>query len=158
MVNRINLFTVLSVIPKKMNSVTEEQLSVHPSLFLSKLLEKYLKNPNNKDTWTGNTSAHPQNIIRQNTFLSIVVFLYSENHPVMCSLFKEANYLSGLLSLVQTIKNLPATWETQVWSPSQEDPLEKGMATHSSILAWRIPWTEEPGGLQFWGSQRVQHH
>ena len=41
--------------------------------------------------------------------------------------------------------------ETQVWSLSQEDPLEKGMATHSSILAWRIPWTEEPGGLQSMG-------
>ena len=43
------------------------------------------------------------------------------------------------------IKNLPATQETQVWSLGGEDPLEKGMATHSSVLAWRIPWTEEPG-------------
>ena len=49
------------------------------------------------------------------------------------------------------------TWETQVRSPGQEDPLEEGMATHSSILAWRIPWTEEPGGLQSMGSQRVGH-
>ena len=48
----------------------------------------------------------------------------------------------------QTVKNLPAMRETQVQSLGQEDPLEKGMATHSSILAWRIPWTEEPGGLQ----------
>jgi len=46
------------------------------------------------------------------------------------------------------VKNLPATWETQVRSLGREDPLEEGMATHSSILAWRIPWTEEPGGLQ----------
>ena len=46
-----------------------------------------------------------------------------------------------------TVKNLPEIQETQVWSLGQEDPLEKGMATHSSILAWRIPWTEEPGGL-----------
>ena len=45
------------------------------------------------------------------------------------------------------VKNLPAMWETCVRSLSEEDPLEKGMATHSSILAWRIPWTEEPGGL-----------
>ena len=52
------------------------------------------------------------------------------------------------VSLVaQTVKNLPAMQETQVWSIGWEDPLEKGMATHSSILAWRIPWTEEPGGL-----------
>ena len=47
--------------------------------------------------------------------------------------------------------------ETQVWPPGREDPLEKGMATHSSILAWRIPWTEEPGGLQSLGSQGVRH-
>ena len=50
-------------------------------------------------------------------------------------------------------KNLPATQETRVQSLSQEDPLEKGMATHSSILDWRIPWTEEPGGLQRMGLQ-----
>ena len=48
--------------------------------------------------------------------------------------------------------------ETRVRSLGQEDPLEKGMATHSSILAWRIPWTEEPGGLQSIGSQRVRHN
>ena len=64
----------------------------------------------------------------------------------------------GLLwaSLVaQMVKNLPAMWETQVQSLGREDPLEKGAVTHSSILAWRIPWTEEPGRLQSIGSQRV---
>ena len=50
--------------------------------------------------------------------------------------------------MAQTVKNLPAMWETQVRSLGWEDPLEEGMATHSSILACRIPWTEEPGGLQ----------
>ena len=55
------------------------------------------------------------------------------------------------------VKNLPAMQETQVRSPGREDPLEKGTATHSSILVWRIPWTEEPGGLQSLGSQRVGH-
>ena len=50
-------------------------------------------------------------------------------------------------------KNLPAMQETQVWSLGWEDPLEKGMATHSSILTWRIPWTEEPSGLQSMGSK-----
>ena len=55
------------------------------------------------------------------------------------------------------VKNLPPMQETQVRSLGQEDPLEKGLASHSSILAWRIPWTEEPGGLQFFGSQRVGH-
>ena len=51
------------------------------------------------------------------------------------------------------VKNLPAIQETWVQSLSKEDPLEKGMTTHSNILAWRIPWTEEPGGLQSMGSQ-----
>ena len=52
------------------------------------------------------------------------------------------------VSLVaQTVKNLPAMWETQVRSLGREDPLEKGIATQSSVLVWRIPWTEEPGGL-----------
>ena len=54
-------------------------------------------------------------------------------------------------------KNLPAMQETKVPSLSQEDPLEEGMATHSSILAWIILWTEEPGGLQSTGLQRVRH-
>ena len=55
-------------------------------------------------------------------------------------------------------KNPPAVWETSVQSLGWEDSLEKGMATHSSILAWRIPWTEEPGGLQSMGSQRVGYN
>ena len=54
------------------------------------------------------------------------------------------------------VKNLPAMHETWVRSLSQEDPLEKGMATHSSILAWRIPWMEEPDRLQSMGSPRVE--
>ena len=53
----------------------------------------------------------------------------------------------------QTVKNLPTMWETQVQSLGQEDPLEEGMATYLSILVWRIPWTEEPGGPQSIGSQ-----
>ena len=57
--------------------------------------------------------------------------------------------------MAQRLKRLPAMWETWVRSLGQEDPLEKEMATHSSILAWRIPWTEEPGGLQSTGLQRV---
>ena len=55
------------------------------------------------------------------------------------------------------VKNLPAVQETRVRSLGREDPLEEGMATLSSILAWRIPWTEEPGRLQSMGSQRVRH-
>ena len=65
----------------------------------------------------------------------------------------------GFLSLVaQMLKRLPAVWETWVQSLGQEGSLEKEMATHSSILAWRIPWMEEPGGLQSTGSQRIGHN
>ena len=59
--------------------------------------------------------------------------------------------------MVKTAKHLPAVRETWVWSLGREDPLEKGMATHPSILAWRIPWTEELGRLQFMGSHKVGH-
>ena len=59
--------------------------------------------------------------------------------------------------MAQTVKRLSTMWETQVQSLGQEDPLEKEMATHSSTLAWKIPWTEKPGGLQSMGSQRVGH-
>ena len=70
-------------------------------------------------------------------------------------------YLMDLIraSLVaQRLKHLPAMRETWVQSLGQEDPLEKEMATHSSILAWRIPWTEKPGGLQSTRSQRIRHN
>ena len=59
--------------------------------------------------------------------------------------------------MAQTVENLPALQGTWVISLGGEDPLEKGTATHSSILAWRTPWTEEPGGLLAMGSQRVGH-
>ena len=60
--------------------------------------------------------------------------------------------------MAQTVKHLPTTWETWVQSLGQEDLLEKEMATHSSILAWKIPWTEEPGRLQSMGLQGVRHN
>ena len=69
------------------------------------------------------------------------------------------NILASLVA--QTVKNVPAIQErqeTQVRSLGQEDPLEKGMATHSSILAWRFMWTEEPGGLQSMRLQRMGHN
>ena len=59
--------------------------------------------------------------------------------------------------MAQSVKSLPAMQETQVQFLDQEDPLEKKMTTHSGILAWEIPWTEEPGGLQSIGSQTVGH-
>ena len=64
----------------------------------------------------------------------------------------------GASLVTQMVKNLPAMQETQVQSLGSEDPLEKRMATHSSILAWRIPWTEETGRLQSMGSKRVGHN
>ena len=60
--------------------------------------------------------------------------------------------------VVQTVKRLPTMWETQIRSLGWEDPLEMEMATHSSTVAWKIPWTEEPGRLQSMGFQRVGHN
>ena len=71
------------------------------------------------------------------------IFLFPFRSPLRASL------------VAQRLKRLPGLRETWVWSLGEEDPLEKEMATHSSILAWRIPWREEPGGLQSTGSQRV---
>ena len=65
-------------------------------------------------------------------------------------------YITSLVA--QTVKSLPTMREIQVQSPDWEDPLEKEMATHSSTLAWKIPWMEEPSRLQSLGSQRVGHH
>ena len=72
---------------------------------------------------------------------------------VVCTFFIH----SYPLLVAQKVKNLPAMWETWVRSLGREDPLEERMAAHSSILAWRIPWTEETGGLQAIGLQRVRH-
>ena len=72
--------------------------------------------------------------------------------------FLKKFWLSFTTSLVaQTVKRLSRMWEIQVWALGWEDPLEKEMAIHSSTLAWKIPWTEEPGRLQSMGSQRVGH-
>ena len=69
-----------------------------------------------------------------------------------------SGYITGASLVVQMVKRLPAMLETWVQSLGWEDPLEKEMATHSSTLAWKIPWTEEPGGLQsYQGLQRVGH-
>ena len=72
-------------------------------------------------------------------------------------MFAENRIGKGNFPAGSVVKNLPAKQETQVQSLGWEDPLEKGMATHSSILAWSIPWTEEPGWLQSMGFQRVGH-
>ena len=73
-------------------------------------------------------------------------------------LFIHVIFLTRIWPLVpQMVENLPAVQETLVPPLGREDPLEKGMATHSCILAWRIPWNEEPGGLQLMGLQRVKH-
>ena len=77
-------------------------------------------------------------------------------HPKVgpSAVVKQIGYTSPM---AQMVKHLPALQETWVRSPGQEDPLEKEMATHSSILAWKIPWTEELGRLQSMGLQRVGH-
>ena len=83
--------------------------------------------------------------VQKNQFFSTQLSLWSNCHFHRASL------------VAQTVKCLPAMWETWVWSLVREDPSEKEMATHSSTLAWEISWVEEPGGLQSTGSQRIRH-
>ena len=88
--------------------------------------------------------------------MSFKIQLSIHQIPIHQSFIQEAFTGCLPISLVaQTVKNPPAMQETWVRSLGEEDPLEKGMDTHSSILAWRIPWIKEPGGLQSMGSQRV---
>ena len=86
----------------------------------------------------------------------LFIFLWVHYFPLfLCTLHLRGSYLSLLASLVaQRVECLPARWETWVWSLGWEDPLEKEMAPHSSTLAWRIQWTEEPGA---WDWQRIRH-
>ena len=83
--------------------------------------------------------------------------LTSEVVELIAFRFSPCKAYHGASLVAQMVKNLPATQETWVQFLGPGDPLEKGMAPHSSILAWRIPWTEEPGGLQSMRSQRVRH-
>ena len=83
----------------------------------------------------------------------VCVYLFS-NYDLIFK-YSDCHFQASLVT--QMLKNLPAMQETPFRSRGQEDPLKKGMATYSSILVWRIPWTEEPGGLQSMGSQRVRH-
>ena len=82
---------------------------------------------------------------------------------IMSPYVTSCNEIKVLIDIIEgspggtVVKNVPAVQELWVCSLGQEDPLEEGKATHSSILAWRIPWIEQPGGLQSTGSQRVRH-
>ena len=119
-------------------------------------------------------------VLTNNCFKSVVffftcIFLYVPSFFLRCThffkilLFNSTNpcmwyqvicqlvYMEKVSLIAQTVKRLPTVWETRVRSLHQEDPLEKEMATHSSMLAWKILWTEEPGRLQSVGSQRVEH-
>ena len=84
-------------------------------------------------------------------------FTFGSSKNTISNIWLQVLALYNASLMVWTVKNLPAMQETWVRSLGQEDPLEKGMATYSSILAWRIPWTEEPDGLQSVGSQGVRN-
>ena len=85
------------------------------------------------------------------------MFIYTASNLIITLPIRYYYLLTGASLVAQLVKNLPAVQETQVQSLGWEDPLEKEMATHSSILSWKISWTEEPGVLQSMGSQRVGH-
>ena len=103
-----------------------------------------LENPMDRGAW----QATVHGVVKSRIWLSNLTEL---TNCYVCLIWIGASLIP------QTIKNTPVMQETWVWSLGWEDPLEKGMAAHSSILAWRIPWTEEPGGLQSMRSPRVRH-
>ena len=95
-------------------------------------------------------------LCRQDVWVQIFIYEYCSEYAHLFLYFLDLVRIFFLEA--QMVKNFPALQETQVWSLGQEDPLEEEMASHSSILAWKIPWTEEPGRLQFMGSQRIGHN
>ena len=90
-----------------------------------------------------------------NALLEYFILEFLKHFPINAHDIYEIGIATSLVA--QTVKHLPTMWETQVQTLGQEDLLEKEMVTHSSILAWKIPWAEEPGRLQSMGPQRVGH-
>ena len=88
----------------------------------------------------------------------MLTFKLSASGTLNVKIYVNLSFTSGTSLVAQTVKRLPTMRETWVQSLGQEDLLEKEMATHSSILVWKIPWMEEPGRLQSMGSQRVGHN
>ena len=91
------------------------------------------------------------------TYIPTHMYVYMYLYIYVCVYICMCIYIYGASLVAQMVKKLTAMWETWVQSLGWEDPLEEGMATYSSILAWRIPWRQEPSGLQSMGSQRVRH-
>ena len=108
-------------------------------------------------------NKHLLNSLEQHGLSQVCLLLQSPTSVTYVSLKEKTHFIQVLRGylMTQQVKNLPAMQETQemeVWSLGQEDPLEEAIATHSSILAWKSPWTEEPGGLQSKESQKVGHN
>ena len=113
-----------------------------------------LENPMDRGAWWATVHRVAKNQTRQNTpTQQIKTRFFQFSSFYFCSTM----LLSQDFPVAQMVKNLSAMQQTQVRSMGWEDPLEKEMAIHSSIPAWRIPWTEEPGGLQPMGLQRIGH-
>ena len=122
----------------------EEETAIHSSILAWKI--PWTEEPAKSQTQLKWLGTHREKL------LPILAFAWTTSE----SLYRLSYSYKLMNSLVtQMVKNMPAVWETWVWSLGQEDSLKKGMATHSSILAWRIPWTEEPGGPLSMGSHRV---
>ena len=120
-----------------------DKLYIYP---LTQKLHFYITNK--MHWWKWKTTNQPN---KQKTQISLRTQIHK---AILCTLVT----YSLVYLMAQMVKKQPAMQETWVWCLDREDPLEKGMATHSSILAWRIPRTEEPGRLQFMGLQRVRHN
>ena len=113
-----------------------------------------LENPMNRGTWWAAVHRVTKNQIQLRAHTQGKIY---SSHNDQLPNFQNMNIATMGFLVAQTVKHLSAMWETRVRSLGREDTLEKEMVTHSSTLAWKIPWTEEPGRLQSVGSQRVGH-
>ena len=122
-----------------------------------------LENPRDGEAWWASVYGVAQSrtrLMRFSSSSSIIGIAHSMQFPKVGNRIRKQQMSLCMNSkcifpVAQMVKNLPAMQETQVRSLGQEDPLEKGMAIHSSILSWRVLWTEEPGGLQLWGPKQL---
>ena len=144
----------------KFFNVTPETIPELPTILVSAFSDSYLKLQNHRSNFSLPLLLNP--LSHDNSyFLRLILNIFSRKllwtHSG-CIQFSSSILSTGASLVAQMVKNPLAMQETQVRSLGWEDPLEKGMPTHSSILAWRIPWTEEPGRLQSMVSQKFRHN
>ena len=138
------LYTKQTELLKELAGQWRPQMTFASVIFKKHTKVYFLSNSKEREGYRGGSSSYSLGCLCSPWYFDFVEDCFS-------------GAVGNVVLLAQMVKILPAMQVTWVWSLGREDPLEKEMATHFGILAWRIPWTEEPGGLQYMGSQRVWH-